>query len=94
MVHDRRSVREGLKVLLVETLELDVDPREIGDEEPLFEAGLGVDSMEALALLQAVEARFRVRIPDSEIGLSSFHDIEALAALVERTLAQEEAERR
>lgn len=94
MMLDRRSIRDALKALLVETLELDVDPREIGDEEPLFEAGLGVDSVEALALLQAVERRFGIAIPDSEIGLSLFHDIDALGGLVERVLAAKEAQAR
>lgn len=83
-MNDRRAIRDALKALLVETLELDVDPSQIGDDEPLFEAGLGVDSVEALALLQAVERRFGVVVPDGEIGIAMFQDIDALGALVER----------
>lgn len=87
MVLDRRSIRDALKILLVETLDLDVDPTQIGDDEPLFEAGLGVDSVEALGLLQAVEKRFGVSIPDGEIGMALFQDIASLADLIERLAA-------
>lgn len=84
MVVERGRIRDALKAILVETLELDVDPAQIGDDEPLFEAGLGVDSVEALALLRAVEKRFGVVVPDAEIGVGLFQDIASLGSLVER----------
>lgn len=87
MVVERGRVRDALKAILVETLELDVDPAQIGDDEPLFEAGLGVDSVEALALLRAVERQFGVVVPDAEIGIGLFQDIASLASLVERLVS-------
>jgi acyl carrier protein len=80
-------VHDELKRLLVETLELPVLPSQIEDDEPLFEAGLGVDSVEALALLTAIEKRFGVRIPDDEIGLAMFQDIRSLAEVLGRVSA-------
>jgi acyl carrier protein len=85
------AVRDELKRILVETLALDVPPEAIEDDEPLFEAGLGVDSREALAVLSAVERRMGVRVPDEEIGTALFHDIRSLAAMVERLRAREGA---
>lgn len=82
------SIRDDLKRLLIETLELDVVPAQIGDEEPLFESGLGVDSIEALALVNAIERRFGVAIPDDEIGLGMFQDIRSLAEVLERMAAR------
>jgi len=81
------SIRDELKRLLCETLDLDVAPAQIGDDEPLFEAGLGVDSVEALALVTAIERRFGVAIPDDEIGLGMFQDIRSLAEVLERLAA-------
>jgi acyl carrier protein len=88
MDEDRLRIRDELKRLLVETLALDVAPADIRDDEPLFEAGLGVDSVEALALLTAIERRFGVAIPDDDIGLGLFQDIDALARVVERHAAR------
>lgn len=84
-------VRDELKRILVETLALDVPPEAILDDEPLFEAGLGVDSREALALLEAVERRLGVVVPDDEIGTHLFQDIRSLAEVVERLRAREVA---
>jgi acyl carrier protein len=82
------SIRDELKRLLIETLELDVAPAQIGDDEPLFESGLGVDSIEALALVNAIEKRFGVEIPDDEIGLAMFQDIRSLAEVLDRLAAR------
>jgi acyl carrier protein len=86
-MHDPQ-IRHELKRLLIETLELDVAPAQIGDDEPLFESGLGVDSIEALALVNAIEKRFSVEIPDDEIGLSMFQDIRSLAEVLDRLAAR------
>ncbi|MFT3772411.1 MAG: phosphopantetheine-binding protein [Minicystis sp.] len=84
MDDDHRSVRDELKRILVETLELPVLPAQIDDDEPLFESGLGVDSVEALALVNAIEKRFGVVIPDDEIGIGMFQDIRSLAEVLGR----------
>jgi acyl carrier protein len=80
----QQSIRDDLKHLLVETLDLPVPAAQIGDDEPLFESGLGVDSIEALALVHAIERRFGVAIPDDEIGIGMFQDIRSLAEVVGR----------
>jgi acyl carrier protein len=85
MTNDERNLLHlALKRVLIQMLELDLAPEQIGDDEPLFEAGLGVDSVEALALVTAVEQRFGVPIPDEEIGVGLFQDIRSLAQVVER----------
>ena len=88
---NRLRIRDELKRLLVETLGLNVPPADIGNDEPLFEAGLGVDSVEALALVTAIERHFGVAIPDDDIGLGLFQDIDALAEVVERHAARRRA---
>ncbi|APR75435.1 Acyl carrier protein [Minicystis rosea] len=84
MEDEQGAIRDALKRVLVETLSLPVLPAQIDDDEPLFEAGLGVDSVEALALVNAIERRFGVRIPDDEIGIGMFQDIRSLAEVVSR----------
>ncbi|MCK6553069.1 phosphopantetheine-binding protein [Candidatus Binatia bacterium] len=77
---NRNELKQRLKCLLVEGLKLeDVRPDEIGDREPIFVAGLGLDSIDALELVVLVEEHYRVVIPDEEAGKEAFASIDALA---------------
>ena len=77
---DRNELKMHLKRLLVEGLKLEgVDPESIQDAEPIFVEGLGLDSIDALELVVLVEERFRVVIPDEEVGKLAFASINALA---------------
>jgi acyl carrier protein len=80
---DRESLKLELKRLLVEALKLeDVRPEDIEDEAPLFGAGLGLDSIDALELAVAVERRYKVPIPDQEAGKRAFGSINMLVDYV------------
>lgn len=78
--------RMQVKRMLVEQLHLRMDPAEIGDEAPLFgEAGLGLDSVDALELVSGIESRFSYSFPsegDARKVLTS------VAALTDHLVAQ------
>jgi acyl carrier protein len=77
------DLKQELKKLLVDALKLDdVTPEQIEDAAPLFGEGLGLDSIDALELAVAIERRFKVSIPDEEVGKRAFKSIDALAAYV------------
>ena len=77
------DLKQELKRLLVDALKLDdVKPEDIDDAAPLFGEGLGLDSIDALELAVAVERRFKVSIPDEEVGKQAFRSIDALAEYV------------
>lgn len=70
-----------LKRLLVESLHLDgLDPASILDGEPLFGGRLGLDSVDALELVVALERELGVAIPSDDIGGDAFATVGALAA--------------
>jgi acyl carrier protein len=73
-----------LKRLIVETLKLDgVRPEDIPDDEPLFESSrLGLDSIDALEIVVAVEKEFGVKIASSEESHESLASIARLAAFI------------
>lgn len=75
-------VRE-LKELIITTLRLEeITPEDIQDDAPLFGDGLGLDSIDALELVVALEKKYGVSIPDSEVGEKVFRSMNALAAFV------------
>lgn len=84
---DRASLKDALKRLLIESLDLRKRrPEDIADEAPLFGGGLGLDSLDALQLAMAVEEQFGVTVPEGEEGKRAFASIDALADYI--TLAR------
>ena len=80
---DKETLRSELKLLIIETLRLeDVKPDSIKDEDPLFGEGLGLDSIDALELVVAIEKHYGVLIEDEEVGVEAFASIDALADFV------------
>jgi len=72
-----------LKKLIIGTLRLeDVFPEDIEDDGPLFGDGLGLDSIDALELVVALEKVYGVVIPDSEVGEKVFRSVNTLARFV------------
>lgn len=51
---DEKTVREALKQALVADLQ-DLRPEDIDDEAPLFNEGLGLDSLDAVELVVLLE---------------------------------------
>lgn len=80
---DRNDLKRQLKTLLVEGLRLeDIAPADIGDAEPIFVEGLGLDSIDALELALLVEEGYQVSIPDEDVGQVAFASIDALADFI------------
>ena len=60
------QVVEELRVLLVEKFRVARSPELIDVHEPLFEAGVGLSSLEGLELLSEIEKRYGVQFHDVE----------------------------
>ena len=78
-----------LAELLVESLNLEgVDPHAIDPEAPLFNDGLGLDSIDALELSLAVGKRYGVQLrAEGEDNRRIFASLRALSAHVEQNRA-------
>ena len=70
-------VKEKVKELVIRVLQVDVDPAEIAEDEPLFGDGLGADSMVA-----AIEEEFAIEVTDAELRVELFESVVALADYV------------
>lgn len=61
------SLEQQIKEKLVEVLELDMEPDEIDDSNPLFgEGGLGLDSVDGLEVAAMLQLEFEVEIPNRD----------------------------
>jgi len=85
---DLSSLRTRLKRLIVDSLNLEgMDPDSIEDDAPLFGEGLGLDSVDALELVVALEKEFGIKIQAQEIGREAFASVAALAQFIETRYA-------
>lgn len=78
------SLKTELKRLIVETLNLhDIEPDSIADDEALFDSGLGLDSIDALELVLALEKRYGLKITSSEQSRQALATVKTLAEFIE-----------
>lgn len=77
------ELKSRIKRLIVDRLKLEVEPTEIGDSDPLFGEGLGLDSIDALELVLGIEQEFGVKIEDEEVGAEALASVDSLAQFVQ-----------
>jgi acyl carrier protein len=78
------ELKTQIKNLLVEDLMLQITPQEIGDDQPLFgPASLGLDSVDALQLVVALDKRYGIKIPDAAVARKTMHTVTSIAAAIQ-----------
>ena len=79
------ALKLKIKQLLVENLMLQMTAEEIGDEQPLFGPGsIGLDSVDALQLVVALDKTFGLKIQDSDAAKQILQSVHAIAEAVVR----------
>jgi acyl carrier protein len=76
-------IESKIKELLMS--ELNVSPAAIAatsSATPLLGRGVGLDSVETMALVLAIEEEFNISIPDTDLNVALFQNIETLAKYV------------
>lgn len=77
------ELKKQIKEMVVRDLKLQgIDPAEIDDNAPLFEEGLGLDSLDAVELVVLVQKHFNVQIEDMDEGQAAFKSVSTLAEFI------------
>lgn len=64
---------------------LQIPAEEIGDEQALFGPGsLGLDSVDALQLVVALDKNYGLKVPDPEAAKSMLHSVSSMADAVQK----------
>ncbi len=85
---DANALNSRIKAMMVENLMLQVTAPEIGDDQPLFGPGsLGLDSVDALQLVVALDKTFGLKIPDPAAAKAILQNVNSIANAVRQAEA-------
>ena len=84
----RKKLTHRLKETLVDRLSLDRQPDEIPDDCLLFGVGLGLDSVDALEIVVAVEGEFSIRVEDGD--MQEIRSVNSIVDLIMSRQTEEE----
>jgi acyl carrier protein len=72
-----------LKEQIVEQLNLqDIKPTDIGDDQPLFVDGLGLDSIDALELIVLLQQQYKIKLSNADEGPKVFKTVRTMAQYI------------
>lgn len=78
-----QELMQNLKVQIVEQLNLkDIKPEDIGDDQPLFVEGLGLDSIDALELIVLLQQHYGIKLSKAEEGYDVFRSVTSMAKYI------------
>ena len=81
-IRRRSDVLERIRRMLFVSLKLQGDPREIDPDTALFGTGLGIDSLDAVEIVVAMEIEFGISLADPILRRSSLRSVNSLVDLV------------
>lgn len=80
------ELRQQIKEVMVEELMLEEAPSSIGDTTPIFGAGgMGLDSVDALQLVVALDKRFGLKIGNAESAKGILESVDTIAREIEKS---------
>ena len=78
------QLKADLKSQIIVALKLKhLKPENIGDDQPLFIEGLGLDSIDALELIVLLQQQYNIKITDPQEGPKIFRSIQSIADYIQ-----------
>jgi acyl carrier protein len=72
-----------VKAAIIRCLRMPITPEEIDDEMPLFDVGLGLDSIDALEIVLELQRSFGVQIGDEQMGQRVLRNVRSIVEFIE-----------
>ncbi|HKI69677.1 MAG TPA: phosphopantetheine-binding protein [Verrucomicrobiae bacterium] len=84
------TLKQKIKAMVVENLMLQITADEIRDDQALFGPGsLGLDSVDALQLVVALEKNFALKIPDPATAKQVLQNVNSMTEAVQKKLSSQ-----
>ncbi|WP_018630579.1 phosphopantetheine-binding protein [Niabella aurantiaca] len=79
-MENKQELIHRLKEQIIKQLKLENKrPEDIGDHDPLFVDGLGLDSIDALELIVLLQQEYNIKLRSAEEGQDVFRSIDTMA---------------
>jgi acyl carrier protein len=86
------QVVEKIKRIVVEDLDVNISYEDLDETVPLFEEGLGLDSVVLVELISFIEKRFNIELGDEALNMETFKNLQSVARVIgEHLAAQQQA---
>lgn len=87
--NSKQLLKEKLKGQMIAALNLEgMTPGDIDDDAPLFDGGLGLDSIDALELIVLLEKEYGIRLASPAQGKDVFKSVNAMAEYISAHAAE------
>jgi acyl carrier protein len=87
------QVIEQLKRIVVEDLDVNLRYEDLNETVPLFEDGLGFDSVVVVELVNFIERRFKIELQEEALNMETFKNLQSVARVVCELLAEQQSAR-
>jgi acyl carrier protein len=77
------SLAWQVKVAIVRCLRMPIKPEEIEDDMPLFDEGLGLDSIDVLEIVLELQRTFGVEITDEQVGKRVLRSVSSIVGFIQ-----------
>jgi acyl carrier protein len=80
-----------IKRIIVEDLDVNLTYEDLDETVPLFEEGLGFDSVVLVELIGFIEKRFNIELGDEALNMETFKNLLSVAQVVSEHLEKQHA---
>jgi acyl carrier protein len=84
------QVVERIKRIVVEDLDVNLSYEDLDETVPLFEEGLGLDSVVLVELISFIEKRFNIELGDDALNMETFKNLQSVAQVIGEHLAAQQ----
>jgi acyl carrier protein len=79
------ELKREIKVLILETTKIpDIQPEDIIDDAPIFGEGLGLDSIDSLEIVLALQQKYGVAIDDQNLARFILQSVNSIADFIQQ----------